>query len=544
MAAVVSGGAAAIPAGLAGIVAGITKYYGLTEASAADVVRSVQEALTYKPVTEGGQTATEWLTSPLTMYAQGSEDLGGSVSDKLGPLAGTVVNTAMQGVPALFGAKSGGNLTIPPRTQSFIETKARAGIAGVIEKHIDPHLPGGKERAAARIFREVTGDKAAEVAAALENQPPNKLNIPQTAGQVAADVGSAEFSALENILEKHRPTPFAAQDLAAAEARKAAIRQVGKTPEELAAAIKAREAKAATAYGEAFKETVKNDAELQGIIDIVPPKALREARDLAKLERQDFRYGTEKAPVQAYPVRTLHYIKLGLDKLIQNPEQYGIGGARKAALVKLKTQLVERIAKSSAKYEEARAGYAADSAPINQMKIGQELEAKLSAPIGVGERASAFAAAVKEPPAIIKKSTGQSRYKELSEVMTPQQMEVIDALMDNLRKDARFEDQSARGMFSAQERLKNAIPYIPPPGMFSPVISVGRGWINRLSAASTDSVLHLLADITKNPTPENVNILLRKATAQEKAAVRNVMMLRNRAFVGAAVAGSEQQESQ
>jgi hypothetical protein len=531
-----------VPAGIAGIGAMVSKTFGLSDADAADVVRSVQDALTYKPVTEGGRLGTEYgVPGALGKIGEGFNRLGEKTAEATGsPLVGALVNAGPQAALAALGGRAGGALKVPPRNVGFLESKARTGVAGAIEKHVDPRLPGGKERAAARIFRDVVGDRAPSVIRELESPPPNPLGIPETAGRVAVGTGSAEFSALQKFLSRRKPSEFAETELDAQIARRAGIRQIGKTPKDLQDAIALRAANAKKAYEEAGKEVVKPDAEIFPILRRPSMiKAFERARELAKEDGREFRVGSDKSGA-GYRVESLHYVKLALDDMISNPERFGMGAAETRAIASTRSEFVGWLGKKSPKYDAAREAYAKESLPINQMEIGQALESKLEAPLS-GERAASFAAAVKEPPALIKKSTGQARYKQLSEVMTPQQMQVIDALMANLRGEARYEHLANQGMESAQARLTKTIPYIPPVGMFSPVISTGRGWINRLSAASTEKVLDILSDITRNPTPENIAILTRKATPQERAAVRNVMVLRNKAFVGAAVAGGLQE---
>lgn len=541
----VSGAAAAPIAGISGLIALITNKFGLTETDAATVVRSVQDALTFKPQTEGGRLGSEYgVPGILGKIGELAYGAGDQVLDATGsPVLATATNTALQAIPAALGAKAGGSLRAVPKTPSAIATEVRSGIAGAIEKHVDPHLVGGVERAGTRIATAVAGERAPAVAAALENPAQNPLNIPQHAGEIAAKAGSTEFSALVKHLSQHKASDFAELEISAADARISAIRKVGKTPEELTAAIKERQTKSTIAYAEAGKDIIRNDAGLQDILDIVPIKAIREASELAKLKREPFNVGTMDGKPTEYPVQTLHYIKLGLDKLIKNPEQYGIGGARRAALIELKNSLVEKIDSGSQKYADARASYAADSKIINQMEIGQALESKLKG-ILEKENPAAFAAAVKESAGLIKKSTGDARYESLSEVLNTEQMQIVDALVENLSNKASFEKQAQQGAFSAGERLTKAIPYIPAPGILSPPISAGRGIINRMSAKSTDKTLHYLAEIFRNPTQENVSLVFKKATPQERAVIKSVLKLRNQAVVGGSVAAGEQQQEQ
>jgi hypothetical protein len=65
-----------------------------------------------------------------------------------------------------------------------------------------------------------------------------------------------------------------------------------------------------------------------------------------------------------------------------------------------------------------------------------------------------------------------------------------------------------------------------------------------MSAKSTDKTLHYLAEIFRNPTQENVSLVFKKATPQERAVIKSVLKLRNQAVVGGSVAAGEQQQEQ
>ncbi len=99
---------AAPVAGIAGLGTMAGRALGLTDREPADVVNATQQALTYEPKTQGGQYGAQALAYPFQKLAQGADYAGQKVSDLTGsPLAGTVLNTAIQGLPLLAGARSG-----------------------------------------------------------------------------------------------------------------------------------------------------------------------------------------------------------------------------------------------------------------------------------------------------------------------------------------------------------------------------------------------------------------------------------------------------
>ena len=101
----VTGALAAIPAGLAGIASG----------GNADVVNNVQNALTYDPKDQGTQQTLDMLNTPLSLLPQGADKAGQAVSDATGsPALGTAVNTGIQALPMLLGAKAPGVIAKAP----------------------------------------------------------------------------------------------------------------------------------------------------------------------------------------------------------------------------------------------------------------------------------------------------------------------------------------------------------------------------------------------------------------------------------------------
>lgn len=83
--------------------------------------KSVGGAMTYEPRTQGGKDATDVITYPLQKYGELSDFAGGKTTDATGsPALGATVNTAMQAVPMLIGARSA------PKTGAVSERVAAA----------------------------------------------------------------------------------------------------------------------------------------------------------------------------------------------------------------------------------------------------------------------------------------------------------------------------------------------------------------------------------------------------------------------------------
>ena len=110
-----TGALAAPAAGIAGLATGAGRVLGMTDKKPGDVVRSVENALTYQPKTVGGKAASEVIGYPFKKLAEGADWAGGKVTDVLSRVpalrgapaatAGAGINTALQAIPMLFGAK-------------------------------------------------------------------------------------------------------------------------------------------------------------------------------------------------------------------------------------------------------------------------------------------------------------------------------------------------------------------------------------------------------------------------------------------------------
>lgn len=101
-----SGALAAPVSGLAGIGAGITNKLGITNTPAADVVNKVGSAMTYEPRTTGGQNAMRAFGAIPQALHEGAEWTGNKTLSATGsPMAATVVQTALEGIPRVLGAK-------------------------------------------------------------------------------------------------------------------------------------------------------------------------------------------------------------------------------------------------------------------------------------------------------------------------------------------------------------------------------------------------------------------------------------------------------
>lgn len=323
--------------------------------------------------------------------------------------------------------------------------------------------------------------KSAAYLTAVEGRGPEVLNalrqpseiVPgslPTAAEAAAPVGATRFSAMGASAAKTAPTPFYERAEAQKAAQLAAVQQVGKTPAELKAAEATRKATAKQLYGISDNAMVAADDTFASLLNRPSmDKVLARASDLAAEKGQPFQIGQNRpaqvvpssivdeagrplgqtvipGEVAKYPGSSLHAMKMAFDDLIKDPATFGIGSAEAKAIGRTRAQFLEWAESKAPSYKTARETFAAQSKPINQMEVGQFLEGKLKPALGEETarlRAAGFATALENAPGTIKRATGESRFQTLSEVLTPDQLKIVEDVRADLARARQAEMQAA-----------------------------------------------------------------------------------------------------
>lgn len=312
---------------------------------------------------------------------------------------------------------------------------AAKGIGSIVKKASQPFTESGRA-AILKEFREglLDNDPAlkAKVIAALEQPQTLVPGSPPTSGEVLSSMPRATgLAAHEKDIARLKgvSTQFADRFAQQEAARLATLQNIGKTPQDLARAVQARSAEAATKYGLAGQESIQPDAAFTALMERPSmQKAASRARDLAREAGESF------SPTS---VQSLHYMKMAMDDLIKNPERFSIGAKESQAIAKTQNDFVQWLGQKSPAYNAARESYKVASGPINRMEIGQELEKTLRTPLGTSERRGMFAKAVEESPRTIKRATGQSMFSNLEDVLQPHESDAVRRVAQELaRKDA------------------------------------------------------------------------------------------------------------
>lgn len=130
-----TGSAAGVASGLAGLAAPV---FGLNPAN---TVREFQEAFTYQPRTEAGQTVSEAVNAPMAGIERFADWVGEKAAPGAGPIGATAAKTGVLAAPALAGLRRAPTAPLSQRQRvlqqsqerGYVATPSQAGKASVLE---------------------------------------------------------------------------------------------------------------------------------------------------------------------------------------------------------------------------------------------------------------------------------------------------------------------------------------------------------------------------------------------------------------------------
>ena len=377
--------------------------------------------------------------------------------------------------------------TAPPAVQRFFDPKGAA-------------------------YLEATEGRAGDIVQQLRYGPSEIVpGSKPTAAQAASPMGVTKFSALGASAAKALPTEYYARGVEQQAARANAMRGVGKTPADITAAITAREAATTPLYKQAEARKFAADPTLLQIAD--DPYIKQALPDAARLSK------SQGATFDNNPTLYIHNVKISLDKMLSRTGETALARGERAQVMAVKDRLVGWLEKNAPEYGQARKTFAAKSKPINQMQVGQYLEGKLTAPLGVGEqRAGVFATAVKDAAGTIKRATtNEARFKALTDVLTPDQVRVVEAIRDDLARAAETKVQAQKGTPTAPkvDQLASAAGRSARlPNLMSRVASLANDIMSRVVGRIDSKLAIQLA--TEMLDPQAAAAAIEKAMAAER----------------------------
>ena len=381
-----------------------------------------------------------------------------------------------------------------------------------------------------------------------EGRNPQNLLAAQTAVQNAApgvtvrqalsDVTAPQVQYLGDLMAARTP----AATMTVAESQEAArlAQMRGATPN-LAAAQIARETATDPLYKQADAAIAQVTPTMEKLFEQMPKGTLEHAADIARMEGRPFVMG-QTTPAQQVPSgilnasgqpimtmapaqtaqitgESLHYIKRALSDIANAaPATTGLGRDAQNAARGVLARFIPEFEKQIPAYGQARQTFAQMSEPVNQAQVLNALTTKLEAPMGVGERPSIFVNALGQgEQALLKKSTGFSRYAELGDVLTPGQIKVVGEVQSELMRDARVAAQTKAGADAMKTILDANQAKFRLPAFMSVKVTLANQMLQILEGRLNQKVLAELAKGFESGT--NFSDLMRKIPASERIEV-------------------------
>jgi len=467
----------------------------------------------------GGQMADRYGTYDAIKNTLATDPVGfaADVSSLLAPASGAV--------------RTGGKAVskVAPKVGVNVERVANAMTrAGEATNPVNVLRPAGRavakaaERAPLKIsnalapksaaYMEAAEGRAPELIAQLRARGEIVPGSKPTAAQQASPLGLTKFAAMGEASAKAKPSEYLARANEAEAARLASLRTVGKTPADRTAAVNARKAATDPLYAAAETQKFRADPQLMQLAD--DPYIKQAMPDAERLS------ASQGVTFDNNPTRYIHNVKISLDKMLTKTGETALASTERAQVAKVKTQLVNWLESRSPDYKAARTTFAEKSKPINQMEVGQYLEGKLTAPLEGGtERAGAFATAVKDAPGTLKRATtGEARFKELTDVLTPEQAGVVNAIRDDLNRVQTTKAQAQKGASAAPRISQLASQTGDMPALLNRAATIANTIFNRLQGQIDRKLAIEIA--TEMLDPKVVAAAIEKAATRERRAAK------------------------
>jgi hypothetical protein len=301
---------------------------------------------------------------------------------------------------------------------------------------------------------------------------------------------------LQKTISRTSPAVQETKALADEAARMSTIKEI--TPD-LSAAITARRDAAKPFYEAADKAIVPLDKDVSSVLSRMPEGTLAAAANIAKMEGRPFVMGKavaeQKVPnalgtVDIIPAKTpeltgesMHYIKRALSDLAYGPT--ASTGAGRDTQMAARTLLDDYTKVFEAKvpdYAQARSVFSDLSAPVNQAQVLKEMASVLEKP-GGGERIGPFLNVLgRGETAMLKRAGGKGapRYESLAEVLTPEQLQTVRGVADQLATDASVGKQISAGQQLATKLLKDELPNYRLPNIFNVIATTANKMLDVL----------------------------------------------------------------
>jgi hypothetical protein len=346
--------------------------------------------------------------------------------------------------------------------------------------------------------------KGQDIVNALRNYDDMVAGVRPTAGTVVAgQMPATKYAALQRDLSEQLPTPYYERNQANVAARGEAIGTIAQDEAALRAAEKARTRVSKPLY-EAADIGVADVSKVASTLDDLiskNPGNRQLVRELKQIRNDLVDTATGELRTDAKQITSvIDGIKM---RLAKEDSKFIKGELR---------DVREMLVDSVPGYRAAQEAFAEASKPVNIMQVGQFLEGKLKPAVetSVGERAGVFSNALKEAPTTIKRSTGQSRFDKLDQILEPEQVKIIENIRKDLAREAEFAKQATEGGKSGR-----TFPAPPAslPNFMSRVTAVANVILTRLQGKINQKLAIEMA--TEMLDPKAAAVAMEKALARE-----------------------------
>lgn len=502
----------------------------------------------------------------------------GALEGAVNPVTEDQSRAANVGMGGLFGGLGAAG--------AGLVTKAGSLVKNAVMPYFSK---GAAQVAGGKILQNVAGEQSGDVIRALRAAQPSATGAVPTAGQavVGAGVEAPQFAATQAALEKLYPSNVLTQQQAA---RQATLKSFAGDEATLKAAEEARDiafkkniaaARQKAAMDRITRETVNPPPPVMvqpqtafGGLGVTPKKVptagmtvtevptvpaieslrpnkviqatMADARRMAS-NRANLPEGmtdlTEaqlrdiiKDPMKS--LEGLQMMKAAIDYRFKNPQALGtsLSKVEDQSLTAVKNAFVGAVDTANQLYGQARKQYAQESGDILQMRVGQRLQDVLEPNVGTTERRAMFAKAVNDETQLLRKSGGFDR-ADLETQMKPDNMAKINAIVDDLNIDTKFNEQVRKGVSGAEAR-KAFGKSIDLPNLMNSAVAIANGATRKLTGRAKEKTLGELAIILRDP--KATADIMEKATKREQNAIKFLM----RSMQTGAIAGSALTEAQ
>lgn len=196
-----------------------------------------------------------------------------------------------------------------------------------------------------------------------------------------------------------------------------------------------------------------------------------------------------------YSAQDLHRVKQAFDdEAFDVGSRFGIDSAEARDIQGARDEFIRWFESHNDPYRNARQTYADQSRPIDRKKIGEMMRSELTGTLldddALDLRAQNFANKIDNPlnderfNASIKRATGQQRYRLMSEILTPQEMQMLQGVRDDLGRQV-----IANAQAKAAGRFKGSLETAVSDALgVKPTNKVANFFLRRLNEGVADRV--------------------------------------------------------